>query len=125
MNGSTFFGIVIKPNTQSQTQLKTDLMLTMAVIDPSAGPNDVSRLIMILDQNDAAILCQLDGSEVTSMGLNIQILSGVSVSFKVAGNAPIHLSGFYPPESEGNSVPYCSNNIPVTALPGFELGPAK
>jgi hypothetical protein len=93
---STFFGLVVQPSFQCKTLLKDTLLLTRAVIDPEASANAAARLILAIDKSKAP-LCDLDGRDVLSVPLNIQLFPGVEIVFTVQGNCPIHVSGFYEP----------------------------
>ena len=110
---STFFGLVVNPNFDYKTLLKDDVLLTNAVIDPGASPEQTARLLIKVD-NTRVPLCQLDGKRVTCVPLNIQLFSGVEVVFNVAGDCPIHVSGFYSPQNEAESTDFMST-------PGFDL----
>ncbi|KAK8898624.1 peptidylprolyl isomerase fpr3 [Tritrichomonas musculus] len=110
---STFFGLVINPNFDYKTLLKDDLLLTNAVIDPDASPEQTARLLIKVD-NTRVPLCQLDGSRITCVPLNIQLFSGAEVVFNVAGDSPIHVSGFYTPQNDVEPPDF----MPT---PGFDL----
>jgi hypothetical protein len=114
MSQSTFFGLIVEPSFQYKTLLKDVLLLTRAVIDPVAGPDQTARLILQIDSSRAPI-CQLDGRSVTTVPLNTQIFPGVDVVFAVAGDVPVHVSGFYEPQTAGGS----AQIVPASA---YELG---
>ena len=98
---STFFSLSLNPNLSYSTTLEDDLIITRAVIDPDALDGSTARLFMKLKNREFA-LCQLSASYTTAP-LNIEILasdSKSSLSFRVAGDAPIHISGYYPPKNE-------------------------
>lgn len=114
---STFFGLVVNPNFDYKTLLKDDVLLTNAVIDPEALPEQTARLLIKVD-NTRVPLCQLDGSHVTCVPLNVQLFSGVEVVFNVAGDCPIHVTGFYSPQNDTEPPEFIS-------APGFDLEGAK
>ncbi|OHT09538.1 hypothetical protein TRFO_21593 [Tritrichomonas foetus] len=111
---STFFGLVVNPNFDYKTLLNDDVLLTNAVIAPEALPEQTARLLIKVD-NTRVPLCQLDGSRVTSAPLNIQLFPGVEIVFNVAGDCPIHVSGFYSPHISTEPPQFIS-------APGFDLG---
>jgi hypothetical protein len=95
-SASTFFGIVVDPVYQYKTLLKDALLLTRAVIDPSAQRDQTATLSLQINDGRGP-LCQLDGSLVTTVPLNTQLHPGTDICFTVAGDSPIHVTGFYEP----------------------------
>jgi hypothetical protein len=86
----------LDPGFQYKTLLKDSLLLTRVVIDPGASGRDFSLLVLGLEKSRAPV-CQVDGSEVLSVAVNIQVLAGVEIFFSVQGSAAVHVSGFYEP----------------------------
>lgn len=109
---STFFGLVVIPNKKYETLLQSDLLLTNAVIDPEALPEQTARLLVKIDKTTVP-LCQLDGSHVTSVPLNVQLFSGSWFVIYTAGDCPIHVTGFYSPQNDVESE--------FISAPGFDL----
>lgn len=93
---STFFGMVLKPKYEYKTVLKSELLLTRAIIDPDALPSQSAKLYVTIDNHMIPAAC-LDGAITTSLPLNIQLFSSTEIKFKVSGDVPIHISGFYTP----------------------------
>ena len=101
---STFFSLSLNPNLAYSTTLEDDLIITRAVIDPDALDGSTARLFMKLGNREFA-LCQLSASYTTAP-LNIEIFASESkLSFRVAGDTPIHISGYYPPKNEEKTKP--------------------
>ena len=112
---STFFSLSLNPSLSYTTILEDDLVLTRAVIDPDALDGSAARLLMKNGNREVA-LCQLSASYTTAP-LNIELIASKSkISFRVAGDTPIHISGYYPPKNEEKEKP---------KMDAFDLGDSK
>ena len=90
---STFFGLVVKPGFEYKTTIKEDLIVTRAIISPDAVPKQTARLIMRVDGRRVP-LCHLDSTDVTTCPLHVYLFPGMECIFTVAGDCPIHITGF-------------------------------
>ena len=90
---STFFGLVLKPGFEYKTIVKEDLIVTRAVISPEAEPKQTARLLMRTDGRRVP-LCHLDSTNVTTCPLHVYLFPGMECIFTVAGDCPIHITGF-------------------------------
>lgn len=98
MSESCFFGLEVQCGMRCSTTLEDNLMITRAVISPSADENSLARLFLKIKHREVP-LCQLTATETTAP-LNILILAPEEIGFRVAGNTNIIVSGYYVPKEE-------------------------
>ena len=100
---STFFGVVVPAEYSFRTLLKDTLLITRAVILPTADPDAHARLILEIGK-EVAPICELNARDVTSAPLNVQLFPGTDVGFTVRGNADVHVTGYYEPAVDDSDV---------------------
>lgn len=111
---STFFGVVVQCEYTFRTLLKDTLLLTRAVISPTAEPDAHARVILEIDK-EAGPICELNGTDAISVPLNIQLFPGIDVGLTVRGNADVHITGYYEPavDDSGEFVSAIPFQLPV------------
>lgn len=105
---SSFFGLVIKPKYQYKTVLRDELLLTRAIIDPSSTPDQKATLFATID-NRLVPLASLDGATITSLPLNTQLYPSTEIKFKVTGDVPVHVTGYYSPSVRSDPPDFISH----------------
>lgn len=96
---NTFFGAKIIPNNYYKAHTRHDLVLTRAILDPEASEDTHSRLFLQIEKTDGPI-ADLYGSQNISLPLNIHVSAGFQITFRVAGDAPVYVSGYFEPDRQ-------------------------
>lgn len=101
---SSFFGAKVVPNNYYRGLIRDDLVITRAVIDPEAPETAHSRLFIQIEKTEGPV-ADLYATQNVSVPLNIHVSAGFTLTLRVAGDAPVHVSGYF--DSERN--PFSSN----------------
>lgn len=105
-----FFGLEIMPNLAYKANLTDILELTRATISHDAKENEYARLFLCIDKDEAPI-ANLNGRDCITAPLNIQIFRGAQITFRVAGQCSVHITGYFiPTPPSQNEVKYAEMN---------------
>jgi len=97
-----FWGLVLEPGKRYSTTVEKGFHVSNAALDCSSVRNDNEILSVMLEtEGSEALLCSLcKGKGVLQSNLDLNFMSGDTLTFACRGHGKIHLTGYLLPEDD-------------------------
>lgn len=92
-----FWGLIMEPNKRYTQTVEKAFHVSMATLDVTTADDGIVQVMLCYD-NRNYLLCNLQKSSSTQVGLDLNFKEGTRISFTSNGRGHVHLTGYLIPD---------------------------